>query len=50
MSSKLVVAEQWTKKDCRRGKDQESLRHPLSFLIKVAILQEGTGLTQDEEL
>jgi len=22
----------------------------LSFLIKVAILQEGTGLTQDEEL
>jgi len=58
--NKPVVVAQWTKEDSRREKNQESIkpcRNPLnncppllSFLIKLAILQEGTGLTQDEEL
>ena len=60
MGNKLGGTEQWTKKDCRRGKNQESRsallvisgidRVSLSFPVKVAILQEGTGLIQEEEL
>src|SRR5205809_7420412 len=42
MASKLIGVEQWTKKDCRRGKNQESIERVdyciyLSFLVTVAI-------------